>query len=122
MRVTMEAKTNPRTLNMVKEMYALSEKEGAAIWKDLAKRFEKPRRNWAEVNLSRLNRVTKKGDVIVVPGKILGNGLIEHPIEAYVFSISESAKSAIEKAKGKVGIIEDLMKKNPKATGVRIIK
>ena len=118
----MKDKTNPRTLNLISEMYALSEKGNAALWRDLAKRLEKPRRNWAEVNLSRLNRVTKKGDTIVVPGKILGSGLIEHPIEAYVFSISKSAKSAIEKAKGKVGLIEDLMKKNPKAKGVRIIK
>ena len=72
------------------------------------------------MNVSRLNRYTKKGETIVVPGKVLGAGGIDHPFVVAAFSFSELAKSKILKAKGKCLKIADLVDKNPKGTDVRI--
>jgi len=115
-------KTNPRTNSLVKDLYTLSEREGTALWKTIAKRLEKPAGTWATINLSRLNRITKKGEKIIVPGKILGSGQLDHPVEAYAFNASAAAKMSVIRAKGSLNSIEDLIKKNPQGKGIRIIK
>ena len=72
------------------------------------------------MNVSRLNRHTKEGETVVVPGKVLGAGGINHPLVVAAFSFSELAKSKILKAKGKCLQIADIIDKNPKGTNVRI--
>ena len=57
----------------------------------------------------------------MVPGKVLGAGKIDHPVSVAAFAFSEQARSKILKAKGKCLFISDLVKKNPKGTGVKII-
>jgi large subunit ribosomal protein L18e len=57
----------------------------------------------------------------VVPGKVLGTGKIDHPVNVAAFAFSEQARSKILKAKGKCLSISDLMKKNPKGTNIKII-
>lgn len=73
------------------------------------------------MNISRLNRFTKKGETIVVPGKVLGSGRIDHHLTVAAFAFSELAKSKISKAKGKCLGIADLIDKNPKGTNVKIL-
>jgi large subunit ribosomal protein L18e len=57
----------------------------------------------------------------VVPGKVLGAGAIEHPVNVAAFAFSEKAQSKILKAKGKCLTIPQLMEGNPKGSGVKII-
>jgi large subunit ribosomal protein L18e len=57
----------------------------------------------------------------VVPGKVLGAGIIEHPISVAASAFSEQAQSKILVAKGKCLTIPQLMEKNPKGSGVKII-
>ncbi|MFA7622574.1 MAG: 50S ribosomal protein L18e, partial [Candidatus Methanomethylophilaceae archaeon] len=64
-------KTDPNLIALIDDLKAKERETGAAIWRDIAKRLEKPRRNWAETNLSKLDRYAKEGDVIIVPGKVL---------------------------------------------------
>ena len=52
----------------------------AQIWKALEKEFSKSRSNRRRVNIEKLNKVTNNGDVIFVPGKILGNGNLGHKV------------------------------------------
>ncbi len=112
--------TNPRLKELIQNLKALSIKENAAIWKRIASDLEYPRRNRRAVNLSRIARHTKDNDVVVVPGKVLGNGELTHRVEVAAFSAS---KSALEKINGKGRFIplEELMKKNPKGKNLRII-
>lgn len=114
-------KTNPRVLGLIKSLYDKSAESKAALWKNLAKRFEKPNKNWAKINLSRLSRITKKGETIVVPGKVLGAGNITHPLKIYSFNTSKSAVDKIAKAGGSCGKIEDFLSKGS-TKDVRIIK
>lgn len=73
------------------------------------------------VNVSRLNRYTKGRETVVVPGKVLGAGKVDHPLHVAAFAFSDQARSKILKAKGKCLSIPELMKKNPKGTNVKII-
>jgi len=118
----MKRKTiNPHVLSLIKSLYVKSTDSKNSLWKDLAKRFESPRRNWAEINLTRLNRLTQKGDTIVVPGKVLGMGELDHDVNIYAFSGSENVQKKVKSAGGSFGTINDLIEKG-KATGVKIIK
>jgi len=79
----------------------------------------KPRR--AAVNLSHINRSTQKNDTIVVPGKVLGTGSLNHSLTVAAFDVSESAKEKLKAAKAKYLSIPELVAKNPTGTKVKII-
>ena len=114
-------KTNPRVLGLIKSLYDKSAESKAALWKNLAKRFEAPNPNWTKINLSRLGRVTRKGETVVVPGKVLGSGSIAHPVKVYSFNASKAAADKIVEAGGSCGKIEDFLSKGS-TKDVRIIK
>ena len=73
------------------------------------------------MNVSRLNRYTKKGETVVIPGKVLGAGSLNHPITVAAFTFSGQARLKIENAKGKCLSISDLVKKNPEGKEVKVI-
>ena len=66
-------------------------------------------------------RFTKPNEIIIVPGKVLGSGSLNHSLTVAAFSFSESAREIIEQAKGKCLTIKELVQKNPKAKDVKII-
>lgn len=96
-------------------------KSKAPIWRALEEELEGPRANRREVNVRRLAEITKAGEVIVVPGKVLGTGSLGHKLTVCAFSISEGAAKKVMTAGGKVVSFEDLIKKHPDGKGVRII-
>ena len=91
------------------------------IWYYIADRLSYSRRRYITVNVSRLNRYTKKGETVTVPGKVLGAGKINHSINVAAFAFSDQARSKILGAKGKCLSISDLMKKNPKGANVKVL-
>ena len=113
--------TNEHLNALVSSLKKQSYEQEAKIWHRLASDLEKPSRKRKAVNLSRLNRNTKENETVVVPGKVLGSGSINHGIVIAAFAFSENAKVQIEKAKGKCLSIAELAKKNPKGKDVRII-
>lgn len=118
-----EAKTtNPELVTLIRSLRKKARENNADIWRDIANRLSKSRRKRIAVNLSRLNRHTQSRDTAVVPGKVLGSGKVDHPIKVAAFAFSEQAKSKILEAKGKCLTIDQLMKKNPKGTNVKIIR
>ena len=96
-------------------------KNKAPIWRALEEELSGSRINRREINIRRLAQVTKAGEVIVVPGKILGTGNLGHKLTVCAFSISESAAKKVIESGGKVVTFEDLIKKHPEGKGVRII-
>ncbi|MDD3985854.1 MAG: 50S ribosomal protein L18e [Methanobacterium sp.] len=115
-------KTNP---NLKKIMVTLKEKsysEDAAIWKDIAKRLERPTRKTAEVNISDINRYTSPDEIILVPGKVLGNGSLDHKVKVAALSFSKSAEEKIATTGGECMNILDVVEENPKGSKIRIIE
>ena len=114
-------KTDPNLVALIFDLKATNRENGAAIWRDIAKRLEKPKRNWAEINLSNLERNTKDGETILVPGKVLAAGSIDKQLTVAAYSFSEKALAEIEGAGGKGMTIRELMEENPKGSNVRIM-
>lgn len=96
-------------------------KTKAPIWRALQEELSGPRANRREVNVGKLAELTKSGEVLVVPGKILGTGNLGHKLTVCAYSVSEGAAKKIVSAGGKVISFEDLAKKHPDGRGVRII-
>ncbi len=114
--------TNPQLINLIGLLKKESREKQAAIWLDVADHLAKSRSQSVSVNLSQLNRHTKKADFVVVPGKILGAGSIDHALTVASFGISEAAKAKLEAVKAKHLTIPELMEKNPKGSNVKIIR
>ncbi len=114
-------KRNPHLVELIENLLRQSREHEAKIWRDVAERLAKSRKNWAEVNIGRVARHASKGETILVPGKLLGSGEIDFPVTVASFKASASAVEKIEKAGGKVITIEQLMKERPDGSGVRIM-
>jgi large subunit ribosomal protein L18e len=114
--------TNPQLTDLIGLLKKESKEKQAGIWLDVADHLAKPRSQRVAVNLSQLNRHTKKADVVVVPGKILGTGSIDHSVTVAAFDVSGKAKAKLEAAKAKYITIPELMAKNPKGSNVKIIR
>jgi large subunit ribosomal protein L18e len=114
-------KTNELLISLIESLKKQAHENQAPIWKDIAKRLEKPNSRWAQVNIRRIAQHSKKGDTVIVPGKLLGEGELKVPVTVAAFSFSESAKKKIVSAGGKGLSIPELVNLNPKGKGIRII-
>lgn len=112
---------DPNRLELIRELKKSAREEKAEVWKALAKELSRPRRSRREVNIWRINQNTKDGEIIVVPGKVLGDGRLDHRIKIAAFKFSDNAIDKIEKSGGKYMSISDLVKENPKGSNIRII-
>jgi large subunit ribosomal protein L18e len=115
------SKTNAQLLRVVHELQELSRTEDVAIWRDVADRLERSRKNWSEVNLSRISRYACQGDRIVVPGVLLASGDLTVPITVAAFRSSAGARRKVEAAGGHAVSLLELAAQDPKGSGVRIL-
>ena len=113
--------TNVQKLMLIKFLKKMAKEHRARIWKAVAEHLRKSRRRKVEVNLSKINRYTSEGDVVVIPGKVLGAGFLEHKVTIAAFAYSESAKRKIIESGSRAITIEELVNENPKGSGVKII-
>jgi large subunit ribosomal protein L18e len=115
-------KTNQKLIRLIDELKAASRMNGVGLWRDIARRLEKPSRNYAVVNLSKINRHTGIGDVILIPGKVLASGELDHSVTVAALGFSNRAASKILAAGGKCLEIERLVQEQPKGTRVKILR
>lgn len=113
--------TNPELVTLIQFLKRESRENKVKIWRSVAKCLAKSRRNRVTVNISRLNRHTEKGETIIVPGKVLGAGRINHPITVAALTFSEKAEEKIRAAKGKTLSFLQLVKKNPRGSDIKTI-
>jgi large subunit ribosomal protein L18e len=113
--------TNPERTELIRFLRKQGRENDASIWRDIAERLGSSRRRHVTVNLSRLNRYTKKSEVVAVPGKVLSTGEIDHPLTIAAFDFSQRAKEKVTAAKGKCLSFSELVKKNPKGSNVKIM-
>ena len=116
------AKSNPHTMELVQVLRAASREHDAPIWRDIATRLEKPNRSYAEVNISKISRYAKDGETILVPGKVLGGGVLDFSVTVAALNFSEAAEAKITDANGRCISIQDLIATNPSGNRVRIMR
>jgi len=95
--------------------------EKSRLWKTVAEFLERSRSRRVVVNVGKIAKLTKPGDVVIVPGKVLGGGLIEHKVIVGGFSFSERARSKIAAAGGEALPIKKFIEKYSSYKGVKLI-
>lgn len=113
--------TNESTKQIIVSLYQASETNKVKLWRDLAERLQKPSRIIPSVNLSKVEKYAKETETIIIPGKLLSDGIITKKI---TISSLKASKTAIEKLTacgGKYITLEELIKTNPKGKTTRIM-
>jgi large subunit ribosomal protein L18e len=90
-------------------------------WNKIAQIVSGGRRRYSNVNIKRIDKEANEGDVIVVPGKILGVGNLTKKVKICALYFSESAHEKIKQGKSEAIKLVDEIKKNPEAQGVKIL-
>ncbi len=112
---------NLQLVNLIKFLRKAANENDARIWQSIADALSKPRSQRKAINLSHINRNSKKDETVAVPGKVLGAGRLEHPAMIAAFSFSNIAKDKIRKSKGKCVTFHKLVETNPKGSNVKIV-
>ena len=109
--------TNDNLRKLIIDLNTISRKLNVPLWSRIAFELNKPTRKRREVNLKQINSYINDGETALVPGKVLGDGILTKKAKVAAFRFSESAKAKIKDSLS----IEQLVKENPKAKRVRII-
>ena len=82
------------------------------LWRRVHYLVAVPSRKRASVNLYKINKNSKDGDNIVVPGKVLSTGPIEHRVNISAIEFSETAMKSLKEANCKIVDIREMIKAN----------
>jgi large subunit ribosomal protein L18e len=80
------------------------------LWKRVLKLSEVPARSRKTVNLYKINRYSKEGDSIIVPGKVLGEGQMAHKISITAMEYSARALSSLRGSQCRVRKLDEILK------------
>ncbi len=114
--------TNSELNETIADLKRKGRQNKARAWLRVAEFLGKPKRSRTAVNVSRIARNTKKDDTVVIPGKVLAAGSIDHPVHVGAFKFSHTARTKIEKAGGSCVTLSRLSEDHPKGTNVRILR
>jgi len=114
-------KSNIYLKNLALDLYKVSSENKSAFWRRIADDLLKPTRQKRLVNIFKLDLYSKDGETVIIPGKVLGSGDINHKVNVVAFDFSQSAIEKIKSAKGSVMTIQELVQKNPQGKDVRIL-
>jgi len=115
------SKTNPRLSRLIADLKSAARNSGGDVWSDVAERLEKPRRTHAEVNLGRIERYAREDETVVVPGKVLGSGVLEKDVTVAAVDFSGTAETKIQQV-GDTMQLEQALEENPEGANVRVIR
>ena len=113
--------TNPLLIGLIEELKKKSVDQKANLWRKVASDLERPTRKRRIVNLSKIDNYTKENETIVVPGKVLGAGNLNHKLTISAYQFSNSAKDKLIKAGAKIIPLNELIRESPKGKRIRII-
>jgi len=112
---------NPVLSDAISNVRNAYKKSKAPIWLAVGDMLEKRGSRRVEVNLSRIAKHTQTGSIVVVPGKVLGSGTIDHKVTLCAFSLSQNAAKKVIDAGGKILSIKEFVEKFPEGSKVTII-
>jgi large subunit ribosomal protein L18e len=115
------SKTNPRLNSLIADLKSAARNSGGNVWQDVAERLDKPRRTHAEVNLGRIERYAQEEETVVVPGKVLGSGVLSKEVTVAAVDFSGTAQTKIDQV-GETMKLEQALEQNPEGSNVRVIR
>ena len=112
---------NPIHDNTIKILKRASKSSGANIWLTTSKYLSKSVSRKRKVNVGKIAKVTKKDEVVLIPGKVLGGGAVSHRIIIGAYAFTKSAADKIKNAGGEVLSIPVFVERYPTGKDVKLI-
>ncbi len=116
LKIRIRRKTNSELASTIK---LASKQEG---WSKISQILSGATRKYSSLNLFQIDKESKTGDTIVIPGKVLSKGDLTKRIKICALAISEQAKEKLKNSKSEFIHILEEIKKNPKAEGIKILQ
>ena len=114
--------TNPELVETIRFLKVKARENKSKIWKVAADQLSKPRGGRALLNLNHISRASTADSTVLIPGKVLGEGILKHRVVVGAFHFSQTARTKIERAGGKCVTIRDLVDSNPSGSKVQILR
>ena len=108
MRANVENKDVKEWLNALSA--ASRDKHYGGLWKKVHYELDVPTRIRATVNLYKINKLTKDGANVIIPGKVLSVGSIDHKVNIAAISYSDAARKALIASGSNIVGIKEMMK------------
>ncbi len=113
---------NSELKKVIRTLGNASRTSGKNIWSALANELDKPKRRRVSVNLSKIARNSKEGDIVAVPGKVLASGSIGPSVTIAAFSFSTTAKEKILASGSQVRSLLELLEESIEPSQIKIVK
>jgi large subunit ribosomal protein L18e len=91
-------------------------------WFKIAQILSNSTRKYSSVNLGQIDKVSKQGEIIVVPGKVLSSGSLTKKVRIASLGISAEAKDKLKETKSEYVYLAKEIQSNTKAEGIRLIQ
>ena len=112
---------DPGRLDLIKALKAKARENSSGLWESVASELSRVRKNRRQVNVHKISQYTAEGDIVVVPGKVLGDGVLDHKVDVAAFRFTTGALEKIQKAGGKAMTITQLLESNPKGSNIKLM-
>ncbi|MDO8628643.1 MAG: 50S ribosomal protein L18e [Nanoarchaeota archaeon] len=109
--------SNPQTRILITSLRQVARKLKVPLWHRVADELERSTRQRCEVNLFKIEQFARDGEFVIVPGKVLGDGVLTKKVKVAAFKFSQSAKDKLKNGMS----LEQALKENPKGDKVRLL-
>ncbi len=100
----------------------VSRENSSTMWRDIAERLSGGSRRYASINVGKINRLSNDGDIVIVPGSVLGSGIINKKVTLSALKISKSAMEKLQKSGSSFKPIKQFATENPKVKNPKILR
>ncbi len=122
MSIKADRKTSPEVEETIDTLLKVSRESESPVWRDIAKRLSGGRRRYASINVGKLNELSEEGDILIVPGSVLGEGKLTKKVVIAGLKASDTALEKISSSGSTFKKLIDLALENPKPVNVRIMR
>jgi large subunit ribosomal protein L18e len=91
------------------------------FWEDASEGVLASRKNRPVVSIDTISKNSKDGTKIVVPGKVLASGSIDHKVTVAALCFSEGARKKIAASGGQCMSLSDFMESSKDVKGVLVL-
>jgi large subunit ribosomal protein L18e len=113
--------SNPIIAETLKKLESVSKEQNTSFWIGVIDMISRPNSSRSVVNVGKISQLTKENDAVLIPGKMLGDGLVDHAVTVGALFTSKAAVKKIATAGGSVLSIVEFAEKYPDGSGVIVM-
>lgn len=122
MSIKADKKTSSEITETIDTLLRVSRESNFSMWRDIARRLSGGKQRYASINVGKLNDISKEGEILIVPGSVLGEGKLTKKVVIAGLRASRTALDKISSSGSTFKKLKDLASENPKPSNARIMR